>query len=71
MWLQYSVSIYQREGNCVINRAYTSMWQVVLNGADSFPYGDCVEQSLPFPLRVVFFVNGTSMNIVDNRSGSC
>ena len=71
MWLQYTVSIYHKEGNCVVNRAHTSIWQVVLNGVDSFPYEGHAEQPLPFLLGVVFFVSGAFVNVVNNNFGSC
>ena len=71
MWLQYLVSIYQREGNCVVDKTHTSFWQVVLNGADLFSYEGHAKQPLPFPFGVVFIFSRTSVNVVDDNSGSC
>ena len=43
----------------------------MLDGADLFTHGDCSEQSLPFSLGIVFFVNGAPMDVVDDSYGSC
>ena len=68
--MQYPVSIYQRKGNCAVNRAHTSILEVVLNEADPFPHGGYAEQPLSFSFGVVLFVSGASMTVVDNSFGS-
>ena len=67
MWLYYPDS----EGNCAIDKVHTSFRKVVLNGADPLSYKDHAKQSLPFPFRVVSFVNRASMDVVDDNSGNC
>ena len=45
--------------------------QVMLDEAYLLHYEGYVEQSLFFPFGIVFFINGTFMNVVDNNSRSC
>ena len=70
MQLQYSVSICKREGNYVVNGAHTLFQKIVLNGVNPLSYRGYVEQSSPFPLRIVSIVYRTSMYVVDDNLGS-
>ena len=64
-------SIYNREGYCVIDEAHTSFQKVMLNGVDSLSYRGRVEQPFLFPFKTIYFINGTSMDVIDDNFMSC
>ena len=67
MRLQYSVSIYWREGNCAINGVHISFRKVVLNGVNSLSYRGYAEQPSFLLLRTVSLIYEASMYIVDDN----